>query len=388
MNASLSGPQIARVEAFPVAPRWVFVRIETADGLVGWGEASLEGYADVVSAAVEQFAEYLVGRDASLIEDHWQVLTKGQFYRGGPVLASAVAGVDQALWDLLGKRLGVPVHALLGGAVRDRIRAYGWVGGDDPSEVADHISAQLEVGLTAVKMNASGRMSPNGSVAELDAVVARVASAREVLGPDRDVAVDCHGRFTLATARRLAPLLEPLHPFFIEEPVVPENSHMIGHMVEATTIPIATGERLYSRQEFLPVLQAGIAIAQPDLSHAGGISEVRRIAALAETFDVVLAPHCPLGPLALASCLQVGFATPNYLIQEQSIGIHYNKGAEVLDYVADTAPLKFVDGSFERLTGPGLGIEIDEAAVRKASAGWERWQNPVWRHADGSVAEW
>src|SRR5690606_15244319 len=237
-------------------------------------------------------------------------------------------------------------------------------------------------------MNASCKMSRGGSSAEIAAVVARVEVARDVLGPDRDVAVDCHGRFPLATARRLAPLLEPLHPLFIEEPVVPENSHMFGHMVEATTIPIATGERLYSRQEFLPVLQAGIAIAQPDLSHAGGISEVRRIAALAETFDVVLAPHCPLGPLALASGLQVGFATPTYLIQEQSIGIHYTTGAEVLDYVADTAPLKFVDGSFERLTGPGLGIEIDEAAVRKASAGWERWQNPVWRHADGSVAEW
>ncbi|WP_317451817.1 enolase C-terminal domain-like protein [Microbacterium sp. NIBRBAC000506063] len=206
--------------------------------------------------------------------------------------------------------------------------------------------------------------------------------------PDRDVAVDCHGRFTLATARRLAPLLEPLHPFFIEEPVVPENSHMIERMVDATTIPIAAGERLYSRQEFLPVFQAGIAIAQPDLSHAGGISETRRIAALAETFDALIAPHCPLGPLALASCLQLGFATPNHLIQEQSIGIHYNKGAEVLDYVLDTAPLRFVDGCFELLTGPGLGIEIDEKAVRDAASRWETWQNPVWRHADGSMAEW
>ncbi|HCS62546.1 MAG TPA: galactonate dehydratase [Microbacterium sp.] len=379
---------IARVESFPVAPRWLFVRIETNEGLVGWGEASLEGYADVVRAAVDQFSEYLLGRDPALIEDHWQVLTKSQFYRGGPVLSSAVAGVDQALWDLKGKRLGVPVHDLLGGAVRDRIRAYGWVGGDDPAEVADQISAQLAVGLTAVKMNASGKMSRNGSSAELDGVVSRVASAREVLGPDRDVAVDLHGRFTLASARRLAPLLEPLHPFFVEEPVVPENSHVIGRLVDATTIPIATGERLYSRQEFLPVLQAGIAIAQPDLSHAGGISEVRRIAALAETFDVSIAPHCPLGPLALAACLQVGFATPNYLIQEQSIGIHYNHGAEVLDYVADTSPLQFVDGGFELLKSPGLGIEIDEKAVRDAASRWTRWQNPIWRHADGSLAEW
>ncbi len=379
---------IARVEALPVAPRWLFVRIETDDGLVGWGEGSLEGYADVVAAAVEQFAVYLIGKDPDRIEDHWQVLTKGQFYRGGAVLASAVAGIDQALWDIKGKRLGVPVHDLLGGAVRERIRAYGWVGGDDPNEVADHISDQLAVGLTAVKMNASGRMSRNGSVAELDRVVARVASAREVLGSDRDVAVDLHGRFTIATARRLAPLLEPLHPFFLEEPVVPENTHMIERIVDSTNIPIATGERLYSRQEFIPALQAGVAILQPDLSHAGGISEVRRIASMAEAFDAMIAPHCPLGPIALASCLQVAFASPNHLIQEQSIGIHYNQGAEVLDYVVDTEPLRFVDGCFERLTAPGLGIQVDEAAVRDAASRWQPWQNPLWRHPDGSAAEW
>jgi galactonate dehydratase len=379
---------ITRVEALPVAPRWVFVRIETGDGLIGWGEASLEGYADVVVAAVNQFSQYLIGKDPSTIEDHWQVLTKGGFYRGGPVLASAVAGVDQALWDLLGKRLGVPVHQLLGGKVRDRIRAYGWVGGDDPSEVAEHIQAQIEAGLTAVKMNASGKMSRNGSVSELNGVVDRVSTARSVLGPDRDVAVDCHGRFSLATARRLAPLLEPLHPFFIEEPVVPENSHLIEKIVNSTNIPIATGERLYSRQEFLPVLQAGVPIIQPDISHAGGISEVRRIAALAETFDALVAPHCPLGPLALASCLQVGFATTNFLIQEQSLGIHYNKGAEVLDYLVNPEPLTFVDGHFLLLSGPGLGIEIDESAVRSASAKWDGWHNPIWRHDDGSFAEW
>lgn len=379
---------ITRVEALPVAPRWVFVRIETADGLTGWGEASLEGYADVVVAAVNQFSQYLIGKDPSTIEDHWQVLTKGGFYRGGPVLASAVAGVDQALWDLLGKRLGVPVHQLLGGKVRDRIRAYGWVGGDDPSEVAEHIQAQIEAGLTAVKMNASGKMSRGGSLSELNGVVDRVSSARSVLGPDRDVAVDCHGRFSLATARRLAPLIEPFHPFFIEEPVVPENSHLIKHVLNSTNIPIATGERLYSRQEFLPVLQAGVPIIQPDISHAGGISEVRRIAALAETFDAVVAPHCPLGPLALASCLQVGFATTNFLIQEQSLGIHYNKGAEVLDYLVNPEPLTFVDGHFLLLTAPGLGLEIDESAVRSASAKWDGWQNPIWRHDDGSFAEW
>ncbi|GAB3280042.1 galactonate dehydratase [Sinomonas notoginsengisoli] len=380
--------KIARVETFLVPPRWLFVRVETDTGVVGWGEATCEGRSETVRTAVDQLSELLLGRDPLHIEDHWQVLTKGSFYRGGPILASAVAGLDQALWDIAGRYFGAPVHQLLGGPVRDRIRVYGWVGGDEPNEVAEAITAQVEAGLTAVKMNASGRMSAAGSAAELDGVVRRVAAAREVLGPDRDVAVDFHGRFTLATARRAASLLADLHPLFLEEPVVPENSHLIGRMVESTTIPIATGERLFSRQEFLPVLGAGIAVAQPDLSHAGGITEVRKIAALAETFDVQLAPHCPLGPIALAACLQVGFSTPNYLIQEQSIGIHYNQGAEVLDYVVDSEPLAFVDGCIERLTGPGLGIEVDEAAVRDADLRGHAWRGPVWRHADGSFAEW
>ncbi|GAB3840163.1 galactonate dehydratase [Micromonospora andamanensis] len=379
---------IARVETFLVAPRWLFVRVETDDGIVGWGEATCEGRSETVRTAVEQLSELLIGRDALRIEDHWQVLTKASFYRGGPILASAVSGLDQALWDIAGKRYGAPVHQLLGGPVRDRIRVYGWVGGDEPDEVRDQIAGRVEAGLTAVKMNASGRMSPLASVAELDAVVRRVAAAREVLGEHRDVAVDFHGRFTLANARRVAPLLEPYRPLFLEEPVVPENSHLIGELVRATTTPVSTGERLYSRQEFLPVLQAGIAVAQPDLAHAGGITEVRKIAALAEVYDVQLAPHCPLGPIALAACLQVGFATPNYLIQEQSIGIHYNLGAEVLDYCVDQQPLSFVDGYVQRLTAPGLGIEIDEQAVRAADKRGHAWRSPTFRHPDGSYAEW
>jgi galactonate dehydratase len=379
---------ITRVETFLVAPRWLFVRVETSGGLVGWGEASCEGRSETVRTAVHQLAEYLIGQDPFRIEDHWQVMSKGSFYRHGVILSSAVAGLDQALWDLLGKSVGLPVHVLLGGPVRDRVRVYCWVGGDEPAEVADQIAQVVEEGMTAVKMNASGRMKPLGTPASLQGVYDRVAAAREVLGADRDVAVDLHGRFTLATARRLARLLEPLSPFFLEEPVAPENSHLIGQVVASTVTPVSTGERLYTRQEFLPVLQAGIAVAQPDLSHAGGISEVRRIASLCETFDVALAPHSPLGPLALASSLQVAFATPNHLIQEQSIGIHYNEDAEVLDYVVDREPFRFVDGHVERFTGPGLGIEVDEARVREADRRGHAWRNPVWRHDDGGFAEW
>jgi galactonate dehydratase len=380
--------RIDRVETFMVPPRWMFVRIETDEGVVGWGEAVIEGRAATVRAAVEELSELLIGQDPGRIEDLWQTMTKGSFYRGGPILSSAVAGMDQALWDIAGKNLGVPVHALLGGHVRDRIRVYGWVGGDEPDQVADAISDAMSRGLTAVKMNASGKMGKLASSRELDGVIARVGAARDTLGPDRDVAVDFHGRFTAANARRILPELEPLRPFFIEEPVVPENSHMIRNIVESTSIPIATGERLYSRQEFLPVLQSGVAVVQPDLSHAGGISEVRRIASLAEIFDAQIAPHCPLGPIALAASLQVGFATPNYLIQEQSIGIHYNDDGEVLDYVVDRSVFDFANGSIERLTGPGLGIEVDEAAVRAADKRGHNWRSPTWRYPDGSLAEW
>jgi galactonate dehydratase len=380
--------KIARIETFMVPPRWLFVRVETDEGIVGWGEPVVEGRAEVVRTAVEQLAELITGEDSSRIEDLWQLMMKGSFYRGGPILSSAVAGIDQALWDIAGKRLGVPVHTLLGGHVRDRIRVYGWIGGDEPSEVADEIAIQIGKGLTAVKMNASGKMGRLGTNRELDGVVSRVSAARDALGPDRDVAIDFHGRFTAANARRIFPSLEPLRPLFIEEPVIPENSHILPLIVESTTIPIATGERLFNRQEFLPVLRAGVAVLQPDLSHAGGISEVRKIATLAEAFDAQIAPHCPLGPLALAASLQIGFATPNYLIQEQSIGIHYNKDGELLDYVVDRSVFDFTSGSIERLTGPGLGVEIDEKVVREISKKGHAWRSPVWRHDDGSLAEW
>jgi galactonate dehydratase len=380
--------KITRIETFQVPPRWLFCRIETDDGIVGWGEPVVEGRAEVVRAAVEVLSEYLLGQDPLRITDHWQVLTRAGFYRDGPVLSSAVAGIDQALWDIAGKAYDAPVYALLGGPVRDRVRVYAWVGGDEPAELADEIAAQVDAGFTAVKMNASGRMSPIATAAEVDAVIARAASARDALGADRDVAIDCHGRFTPATARRVLPELAPFHPLFVEEPVLPEHQHALASLVGASPVPLATGERIYGRAGFLPVLQSGIAVVQPDLSHAGGISEVTRIASLAETFGALLAPHCPLGPVALAASLQVGFATPNLLIQEQSLGIHYNKDADLLSYVMDPEPFRFVAGHAVRGGLPGLGVTVDEDAVRAGDRVAHRWRNPVWRHDDGSLAEW
>ena len=380
--------KVTRVETFLVPPRWLFCRVETDAGVVGWGEPVVEGRALTVRAAVHELAAHLVGEDPLRIEDHWQVLTKGGFYRGGPVLSSAVAGIDQALWDIAGKVHGVPVHALLGGPVRDRVRIYGWVGGDEPAELAEAVAAQVEAGLTAVKMNASGRMGPIATLEETRAVIDRLATVREVIGPSRDVAVDFHGRVSAPNARRLLPLMAELHPLFAEEPLLPEHRHLLPGVVAASSVPVATGERLYSRSEFLPALQAGVAVVQPDLSHAGGISEVRRIAALAEVWDATLAPHCPLGPIALAASLQVAFATPNFLIQEQSLGIHYNHGREPGGYLVDPDAFRFVDGHVERPVAPGLGVTLDEDAVRAADQQGHDWHSPIWRHADGSFAEW
>ena len=377
---------IERVETFLVPPRWLFCRVETSDGAVGWGEPVVEGRAEVVRTAVETLAEYLVGQDPLRIERHWQVMSKGGFYRGGPVLSSAVAGLDQALWDIAGQVYGAPVHALLGGHVRDRVRVYAWVGGDEPAQVADRVAAQVEAGMTAVKMNACGRIRPAPSLAEIDQIVGRVAAAREALGPDRDVAIDLHGRVGVAGARQILRRVEDLQPLFAEEPVLPEHYGRLADVVRSSTVPIALGERLYQRSEFAGPLAAGVAVVQPDISHAGGISELRRIASYAETHGALLAPHCPLGPICLAASLQVAFATPNFLIQEQSRGIHYNVDGDLTDYVVDPAPFDFVDGHAERNPRPGLGVQVDETAVRTADRKGHAWRNPVWSHDDGSFA--
>jgi galactonate dehydratase len=381
--------KITGVETFLVAPRWLFLKVSTDEGISGWGEPVVEGRAETVRAAVHELADLVVGKDPLRIEDHWQVLRRGGFYRGGPVLSSALAGYDHAFWDIAGKARSVPVHELLGGPVRDRVRVYSWVGGDRPSNIREAVAEQVEAGFTAVKMNLAGPMTAVVSPAQADAALSRAWEAREALGPDRDLAIDFHGRVSPAMARRLVRMLEDVQPMFIEEPILPETQgDALARVVDASTTPIAMGERLYSRWEFKPVLDAGVAVVQPDPSHAGGISEVRRIAALAEIYGASLAPHCPLGPISLAASLQLAFATPNFLIQEQSSRMHYNGGADLTNYLVDTKPFDFVAGYANRPTGPGLGIEVDEDAVRRAAEIGHAWRSPIWRHEDGGLAEW
>jgi galactonate dehydratase len=381
--------RITDYELFAVPPRWLFLRVETSDGRVGWGEPVVEGRTRTVREAVSELVdEYLLGEDPGRIEDHWQRLYRGGFYRGGPILMSAIAGIDQALWDLKGKAFDAPVYDLLGGAVRDRVRVYQWVGGDRPSDVGDAAADRVDSGMTAVKMNATSELRHVDTPAAVQQAADRLAEVRDRVGDEVDVAVDFHGRVSKPMAKRLVTALEPYDPLFVEEPVLPEHNDALPELAARTSTSIATGERMYTRSEFKPVLESGaVDVIQPDLSHAGGITEVRKIAAMAEAYDVALAPHCPLGPVALASCLQVDAVAHNALIQEQSLGIHYNETTDVLDYLADPTVFDYEDGYVSLPDGPGLGVDIDEDVVRER-AGSDDWHNPVWRRDDGSVAEW
>lgn len=379
---------IVRIETFVVPPRWLFVRVETDDGAVGWGEASLEGHAEAVDGAFASLRDRFIGHDPARIEDIWQIAYRLGFYRGGPVLMSALSGLDQALWDLKGRLLGVPVWQLLGGKVRDRVPVYAWIGGDRPAEVAEAAAERLKQGFKAVKMNATADLGWLDSPKALDETVERVAA---VQAQGLDVGLDFHGRVHRPMAKQLAAAVTPLRPLFIEEPLLSENLEGIVDFAKHTSAPIALGERLYSRWDFKRVFEANcVDVIQPDLSHAGGISECRRIAAMAEAYDVAVAPHCPLGPLALAACMQIATTTPNFVIQEMSLGIHYNVGGhDLLTYMRDPAVFDVADGMVDVLTGPGLGIEIDEAKVRDAARGpVEGWRNPVWRGPDGLAREW
>ncbi|MFZ6712357.1 galactonate dehydratase [Undibacterium sp. TC9W] len=381
--------KITKLTTYRVPPRWMLLKIETDEGIVGWGEPVIEGRARTVETAVQEFAPYLIGQDPARINDLWQVMYRGSFYRGGAILMSAMAGIDQALWDIKGKALGVPVYQLLGGLVRDRMKTYSWVGGDRPADVIADIRRLREAGFDTFKMNGTEEFGIIDSAAAVDAAVGRIAEIREAFGSQIEFGIDFHGRVAAPMAKVLLRALEPYRPLFVEEPVLAEQAEYYPRLAESTAIPLAAGERMYSRFEFKRVFQeGGIAIVQPDLSHAGGISECHKIAAMAEAYDIALAPHCPLGPIALAACLQLDFVAHNAVLQEQSMGIHYNKDAELLDYVINREDLRITDGYIAALPKPGLGVEIDEERVKEASLHAPDWRNPLWRHPDGSVAEW
>jgi galactonate dehydratase len=370
--------KITKLETMFVRPRWLFLKVHTDEGIVGLGEPIVEGRSQTVAAAVHEMGRYLIGQDPRRIEHHWQAIYRGGFYRGGPILCSALSGIEQALWDITGKWLGQPVYQLLGGAVRDRIRVYGWVGGETYGDYIESAKVSASQGFTALKVGLYGAVRIVDTPAVVEENVRRFADIRAAVGPHVDVGIDFHGRCSPAMSIRLAKALEPYHPMFIEEPVLPENPDALATVARSTSIPIATGERLFTKWGFREVLEKqAAAILQPDLSHCGGILEAKKIAAMGEAYFAAVAPHCPLGPIALASSLHLDACTPNFLVQEHvTTGVGYLK-----------TPFQIVDGHIAIPTGPGLGIELDDDAVAEKLYDGS-WDNPMLWHSDGSVADW
>ncbi|MAO82791.1 MAG: galactonate dehydratase [Myxococcales bacterium] len=382
--------KITSLSLYKVKPRWVFLKMDTDEGISGWGEPILEGKPNTSIAAVKELERHLIGQDPTQIERLFQQLYRGGFYRGGEIQMSAISGIEQALWDIEGKALGVPVYDLMGGAVRDKIKVYAWIGGDDPEKADQDAKKRLEQGFLNLKMNATGPCERIGDYGELDAAVERLARVRAIVGDKIGIAVDFHGRVRKSMAKTLVKVMEPYRPLFYEEPLLPEHLDFLPELARYTSIPLATGERLYGRWAYKQLISQGtIDIVQPDLSHTGGIWEGRKIAAMAEAYDVGVAPHCPLGPLALASSLQLDACTPNFVIQETSLKMQYNESGDILDYVKNKDVFDVKEGYIDLPHLPGLGVDIDEEAVVEADKEGFDWTQPNrWSYEDGSIAEW
>ncbi|KAJ9099918.1 hypothetical protein QFC21_003923 [Naganishia friedmannii] len=383
--ASCSDDLIAKIEYFVVQPRWVFVRVESTNGHCGWGEATLEGHSEAVEGALKALSKWFIGWPTDNMNDIYEHAYRGKFYRGGEVLMSALSGLDIALWDLKGKRLGVPVWSLLGGLVRDKVRVYSWIGGDRPGDVLEQAKIRKEKGFTAVKMNATEDLAWLDSPKALDSAVERLKLAQ---GVGLDVGLDFHGRVHRPMAKQLIQLLAPHRPLFIEEPLLASHITELAQFKHCG-VPIALGERLFSRNDFRPYFEAGVVdMVQPDVAHAGGISECMRIGRMAETYDCAFSPHCPNGPISLLASIHMDLALPNFGIQEMSYAIHYNTDADLGTYILNPEVIEVVEGHIAAPMAPGLGLEINEALVREAATKSKPWANTLWRGVDGGFREW
>lgn len=369
--------KITAIRAYPFPPRYAIVRVATDEGLVGYGEVTLEGRVATQIALVDELSRRIMGEDPRRVGFLWRKMVIGDFYRQGPHFFSAVSGIEQALWGILGKSLGVPVHTLFGGPVRDRIRIYRGVGGNTLAETVERARAALEEGLTAVKVGVGVCARAHEGLAMVKQTIAPALTVRSAVGDRLDLMVDCHGRFSPATAEEVCRALEEVHPLFVEEPCYPENVADVARLAQKVRVPIALGERLYTRWDFRgPLERGGLAVVQPDPSHAGGIAEARRIAALAETYGVALAPHNPLSAVNLAAALQIDACSPNFLIQELA---HLGEGLF-------KTPFRVEKGYIPVPESPGLGFELDEKALERPQPA--SWETPIEYTDDGAVAPW
>lgn len=380
--------KITAMRVYRVKPRWIFVKISTDEGIEGWGEMISGTKTETVVAGAREMGAYLIGRNPFAIERLWQELYKS-FFRGGPINSTIVSGIEMALWDIKGKACGLPVYELLGGKARERVMVYAWIGGDRPADVVKAAAERVRRGFKAVKMNATEELHYIDSFQKVQLVVDRVASIREAFGCDLGIGVDFHGRVHKPMAKVLARELDPYKLMFMEEVVLPENEEGFKEVAKYTATPLATGERLSTRWQFKSLFKEGVIdIIQPDVALAGGILETRKIIAMAEAFDMAAAPHAPYGPVALAATLQVDACSPNVFIQEQSLGIHYNQGFDLLDFVKNKEIFQYENGYAALPDKPGLGIDMDEALVERVSAEGLVWTNPKWTNHDGTFAEW
>jgi galactonate dehydratase len=378
--------KITKIEQFFPRKRTRLVKITTDEGLVGWGETTLEGRPRSTCAAVEEMADYLVGKDPLRIEHHWQHLYRSSFFRGGPVVMSALSGIDQALWDIAGKAFGVPSYRLMGGEVRDRIRVYAHWGIHDLSpEGLDRSRARLEtlqtMGYTAYKGGPGGTWRAHEPPAVIDGFVKRAYLMREWVGPDIELCFDFHGKMTPGLAVEVCQELKGMRPMFVEEPVPQENVDALKLVSDQVPFPIATGERLLTRWGFREIFEKhAVSLIQPDGSHVGGISELKKVANMAEVYYMHIMPHCAIGPVAFAACMQVDAVVPNFLIQEQ-VDACLGEGLLQHDWIVK-------DGFIDLPAKPGLGFDIDEDAAERTIDYAEELGGYFTYPSDGSVADW
>ena len=361
---------------------WLFVVVETDEGLTGVGEGSLPGHPLAVAAAIAEYREYLLGEDPARIQHLWQVMYRQPFFRSGAVTLSAMSAIEQALWDIKGKVAELPVYELLGGRCHDRIRLYAnGPGGATPDEIAESARSLVEQGYTAMKTNIDVPVLPVQGEQMLRDAVAHIEVVRNAVGSDVEIAWDAHGRLSPAMSIRLARVLEPYDIWFLEEPALPENVKGLLHVARATSIPIATGERLFTKWAFREVLELGAAaLVQPDLSHCGGVLEARAIATMAEVYYCGFAPHNPLGPINTIVSAHVAMASPNFVALEVCL----YPPEWTRDAISE--PLEFVDGYLELSDEPGWGVELDVELCRAHP--YEPHKLPILQHPSGAVADW
>jgi galactonate dehydratase len=381
--------KITNLKTYYVPKRFLFLKIETDSGICGWGEPLVEGRAETLSSAVEEWKEYLIGKDPMKIEDIWQVMYRGAFYYGGPVFMSTIAGINEALWDIKGKYYNAPIYDLLGGKVKDKVMVYRGIKGDTPEDLVKDANSAIEQGYKLVKLSCTEATSYLDSFDKVDTLVSKIDAVSKAIKGRADFALDFHGRIHKPMAKVIVSEINKYPLSFIEEPVKPSNSEALRDIANHTSAPIALGERLFNRWDYKSIIQDGyVDILQPDISHCGGISETKRVASMAEAFDMGIAPHCPLSVISFAACIQFDIMTPNVVFQEQHIDIHRGvKDNKDLVCLKDPSVFKFENGYVLPPKGPGLGIEIDEEQVEKYNIN-HKWRNPVWRTHDGTPTEW